>query len=308
MAKNHILVGTGGDVDVPQSVINESLRDVLSEGDTLIMPWHGKPNDATRMVYDYVFDQGIQFVLVNATEGGVAKAFSASEHGVVVSPQRGLAQAYVDEYIRDTGDGRGAFIVLGNDPKTDEEIMDVYSRMDIPPTVVDLGDGLTPVQIEGDDEAYSEPIGASEDDPQADEDEKEAVVEEADEVTEEADEVTEDDDPDPFSFNVDELRAMPVRVLKKLCAQVVPEDEMPKGNAKTPFIDAIEAARDALARELHGVQPVIFDTIEEALNYARLTIAKLQEDVPSRTTALVLTKIEEALLWYHYGDEIHGGK
>jgi hypothetical protein len=334
MATTHILIGTGEGVNVPQSVINESLRDVINEGDHLVLPWYGKPTDALRMVYDYVFDQQVQFLLILTDTGSkVPKAFTDSDHGAVINPNGGLAKAYYNEYTKDQ---LGSVVVLGgeDDETTNDMLMDVYallSRNGVTGPVLDLGDGLTTIEVEVEaEEESAEEESAEEESAEEESAEEESAEEESAEeapptlteveyayslLTTDEDPTVEDDageteasDPDPFSFSYEELSIMPLKVLKRYAEQVVSEDDMPKGNAKGPFILAIETAREDadISGGQHG-DDVICEMcrVEEALEYVQMFFRDLQAAAPSRVNAIVLTKVEEALLWYHYGADVH---
>lgn len=270
----HILVGTGAGVDIPQSVINESLRDILKEGDAIVLPWYGKPEPAMEQVYDYVLDQGIEFEMLYTEEATPpAKALREAENGVAVGGRRwgteDMSLAYASSF-----DG-GMFLVLGEDDATNDMILAVHPLIDRL-TPVDLGDGLTAINVNVDDDVDGPEEAAPAEDPEN------APVQDA---------------PDPLGFSRHEMMSMPVRTLKELCRDAdVPE--MPTGNERAPYIQALEAMKSDGPTQRS-------ETIGEALEFIQKDIMKMQEDAPSRRLALILTHIEEASLWYYYGADIH---
>lgn len=293
----HIIVGTGEGVDVPQSVINEGLRDVVGDGDSVVVQWFGRPTKALGQVYDYIFDQQIQFELIHDTGGKIPKAFEDAKFGHVLNPNRGCVGEFAEMLTDD-----GKFMLLGEDPMTDELVVGVYNQI-LDHDVLDLADGLTPVKMEPDedDEPTEEPT---------EEEEPEAVqrglaVVKDDDPTD-ATEV--DAEPDPLSFSREEMESMPLRTLQKLVKDAGIKKEI-TSNSKKPYIAA-------LVEEQNGGDKPLPDEIEirlseeeaeELLMNARAALLRIQEIETSRSVAIAITKVEEALLWYHYGDEIHGG-
>lgn len=283
----HIIVGTGWlEEEIPQSVVNESLRDVIEEGDDVVIPWYGKPTPALAQVYDYIFDQEIPFELIHNTGSKIPKAFTDAKFGTVLNPNGGLAAEYLKNLT-------GVFMVLGDDDITNETLAEVLDKGSWEGPVLDLADGLTEIDLEIVDEpdevpeaerrGLAEKLVPSDDDPTEVEDEHVA-------------------EPDPLSFTRDEMESMPLRTLQRLCKQAGLEAS---GNAKAAYIDALsEAKGEDVAREAHGVQPLVFDTVEGAFDFLISSLKRINGESPSRPNSIAITKLEEALLWYHYGADI----
>jgi hypothetical protein len=276
----HIIVGTGEGVDVPQSVINESLRDAIKDGDSVVMQWHGRPSKALGQVYDYIFDQQIQFELIHDTGGKIPKAFEDAKFGHVLNPNRGIVGEFAEMLSDD-----GHFLLIGDDPKTDELVIGVYNEVS-GHDVLDLSDGLTPVKMEADEEETPE------DEP--------VVAEIKDEDPTDATEVDDDptdigvEDPDPLSFSREEMESMPLRTLQRLVKNA--GIESPGGNAKEPYIEVLVEAQNDDAGD---VDP--YTALGDGLRSAIAAVAQMQDDDPSRQMAMVATKLDEAFLWYRHG-------
>jgi hypothetical protein len=339
----HVIIGTGENADIPQAVVNEALKDGLDDKPTVVVGWYGKPEDSLANVYDFLFDQEIDTLLIYDQVEPV-KAFREAPN-MVVQKVPDMATGFVQEFK----DNPGAFMVLGQGDRTDNLLMDVYSKVR-PPVVADLADGLAPITMEGFDDlpevdldtetrettlnahGITTVVTTNDDDPTEDTPtdevpdvapgDKPAVL--ADEDPTDDASPSEEEDPDPFSFNREELLNMPHRVLKRLAAQVMSEEEMPHTSEKEPFVNAIMYAAEALAKEIAGDPDTEVDTaepygkatidglardpmgIEDFLLAARNTLRDMNTAQPNRSLAVAVTKVEEALLWwYHYGDKIH---
>lgn len=186
MSNVHAVVGTGS---APKSVITEGLRDILKDGDTIAIPWYGiKPlPKGLEIVYDYVLDEEISFVLVSANGTTVPKMFNV-EHGSQ------LTAANVNTKLLRAVEAKGSVLVLVDADDEDAAIALVeraYETVSEKTLVLDLTNGLAPVSVADDDAAQSLPIPNPDDD----------------------DDDNDDDTPTPTLTRA-ELESMPVGTLK----------------------------------------------------------------------------------------------
>lgn len=318
----HIILGNGeGEDETPQAVINESLRDVLTEDSSVVTAWQGRPFPALEKVYDYLFDHKVPTVLIHESDFNVPKAFHESDH-FVVQTVPALPDAFAKEYTHSPG----KFMILGEGAYTDGLGKDTYDTIGTRPTVLDLGNGLLPLDLPGEmtPDAIEKEIEEAAVTPPGDKPEVLEVKDEDPTVNEA--EVSEGDDPDPFSFAREELLSMPYRVLRRLAEQVVDADKLPTGTALEPLVDAIEDARDVMDFKIeveesaalvsqveHKTVPDVLmenpvvheEDVAILLQDAHRLVDIMMDGEPSHPLSMTLLKIEEALLWYHYGDGSH---
>lgn len=189
MAHIHAVLGPGGDA-VPDSVIQDGLKDLLEKGDSLALPWYGPPSLSLEAVYDYVMDHEIPFTMfytgrkppaVFETEGEIAESENI---------QKSLAQM--------ASPGSHLLVLF---PDGDEDLSsEIFGFLDFAPeslTIVDLTNGLVPVDV-----VDEQP-------------EEEKVVEKAEETSEEEDSLA--------GFTREELEGLGLKLLKRAAANVAPD-------------------------------------------------------------------------------------
>ena len=283
MSATHVILGSGGAVTSPRSVINEAFKDAVREGDTISMPWMGKPSDAMAYVYDYVLDNEVNFLLLHDFDTTPPAPFVESERGEVLRVLD-ITKAMSDHVNR--GDGGQAF-VLGEDDATEAIILDFAKYSDVP--MKDLSNGLIPVNVM---ETHPDNPGQEEVDPTDDTPEEGVAVIDA-----------------ALTYSIEELRNLPVPALKRV-AQVTGLDPLPP--TQEEILDAMVAYREGkIVETMTGKQET-----DSAIEYfggsnpsgiptqLAAIVLELKDNTPSRENSLVITKLQEALLWYHYGSEV----
>ena len=75
----------------------------------------------------------------------------------------------------------------------------------------------------------------------------------------------------------------------------------------TALLDDVAVGEYVLIHVGYALHRLSEEEADELLMDARAALLRIQEIETSRSVAIAITKVEEALLWYHYGDEIHGG-
>lgn len=143
MASIHGVIGNGS---APDTVIKEGLRDILGDGDILVLPWYGKPTDGLAAVYDYVLDNSIDFVMLHHKSDVPAKAFTTSTCGSIVVADN------VDASVLQSIGGGGKVLFLWDDRSSAARDMDklanfIFDNLDEKTLVLELTNGLAPISL-----------------------------------------------------------------------------------------------------------------------------------------------------------------
>lgn len=195
----HAVVGDGihgpDGKPCPDSVIQEGLRDVLKPGDSLALPWYGRPTDSLAAVYDYALDNNVPFIMYHREDLVPGKALRDAETGttaVVVDTELAVLKALGP---------KGKVLFLWNDDTAKVLVPFVFENSPRGTLVLELTNGLAPVSLSLAAESVSPPVEA------------EATAENYDEVDPTDDTPVDDSSP---KFTEAELNGMPVANLKKM--------------------------------------------------------------------------------------------
>lgn len=192
MAHIHAVLGPGGEA-VPDSVIKDGLKDLLEKGDALALPWYGPPSDALEAVYDYVLDNEVQFTMfytgrkpptVFETDGDLAETKDI---------HKSLAQM--------SSPGSKALVLF---PDGDDDISEtIFGYVDFAPegvVLLDLTNGLVPVEVEGEE-------GPTDPHPEEVEDDR----------------LTSETEDSLAGFTRAELEGLGLKLLKRAAANIAPD-------------------------------------------------------------------------------------
>lgn len=191
------IIGSG---TAPKAVIQESLRDLLSDGDVVAVPWYGKPTAGLEAVYDYLLDNEVSFVMYYDSDSQIpAKVFSKAEHGSVQDI------ANVHTALIKASDGKILVLWDSTNDAGSEKMCESIFTVRPDALVLDLTNGLSPIHLE--DEKAEAPSRYDEEDPT-------------------------DDAPASPPLSRAELEGMPVPSLKRLAANTgnLPEGVTGKEN------------------------------------------------------------------------------
>lgn len=133
----HAVVGTG---TAPEKVIIEGLNDVVSGNDCVGLIWAGKPNATTEVVYDYVLDNDLNFIMYYAEGVTPPRVFRESENGVVQkvrNPIKAAVQAV---------EGKGKILFLWDSDDEDQQVDPVFDFKNEGTLVLELTNGLAPIK------------------------------------------------------------------------------------------------------------------------------------------------------------------
>lgn len=159
MAINSV-IGTG---EATKQAIASSLKDIMNEGDELTVIWDSPTSDTLDALLDVVREVEYEFNMLYVEGENPPKIFRQSSHGVCTKVRNKINSA-LDAVSKD-----GAVLFLWDDDENDGEetlIDHVFDRLGDNATVLDLGQGLTPItcnppvdipeQVEIDDEEEEE--------------------------------------------------------------------------------------------------------------------------------------------------------
>ena len=137
----HVIIGTG---TAPKNAVEESLLDVLSDGDDLSLVWSGLPSDdsAYDTIYRIVRDKEISFTLFHTEDDKVPQELR-SWPNASFSKSRDSRHKAVESLTHD-----GSLLYLwGDDDESSAEVewlFDTFGGI----KVLELSNGLTPIIIE----------------------------------------------------------------------------------------------------------------------------------------------------------------
>lgn len=197
MTRIHGVVGSG---TAPDTVIKEGLKDLLEDGDIVMLPWYGKPTPGVAAVYDYVLDNGIEFIMYHDSGANPPSAFSTAEMGTLIA-----VNINVDLAISQDVSSGGSVLVLWdteNEKYMEALVTTVFDHTSEKTLVLELTNGLAPISMSLIDTPP----------PQVE------------------DEVDPTDDS-PIEFTREELSIMPVGSLKRIAeSKGLPDGVSGKGN------------------------------------------------------------------------------
>lgn len=156
----HGVLGRGS--TTPEIVITAGLQDSINTGkDTIHLPWYGKPIPTDlEVVYDWVLDNELTFVMYAPDAQDVPKAFHKCSFGTVVEG---------DPIVEVAKQCTTLLYLWDDDHETLERII---NHPKFPSLVLDLTSGLTPVEFELVEEAIAETPASKYDDDDDDDDER----------------------------------------------------------------------------------------------------------------------------------------
>lgn len=138
----HAIIGLG---DTTPQAIEESLNDVLNEGDIVAMVWYGPPTETWEAVYDYVLDNEYEFIMYYAEGSNPPRVFREHETGVVQKTRHPEPSA-----VKEIS-GNGKLLVLWDNSANEEQFSEgVYDNTPEGTLVLNLANGLVPINIEAD--------------------------------------------------------------------------------------------------------------------------------------------------------------
>jgi hypothetical protein len=252
------------------SVITACLHDAIdTETDDIHLPWYGKPIPTDlEVVYDWVLDNEVTFTLYAEDTADVPKAFHKCPFGTVVAgdPVIGVATAC------------STLLYLWD---ADYAVLDfVASAAFAPSLVLDLTNGLHPVEFEGYEEAITDTPDSKYDDDDDD-----------------------DDDKAPQEMTRDELEIMPALSVKRYASAKLGEQFTTKSaaiEALFPSVDAVEE-EDPTDDDTPPPAPVVRESSLSDL-FAELE-NRLKKETPSDYRDQSLFRLYEAKTWYDRTEE-----
>lgn len=302
--KIHAVVGTGQGSKASEKAIVESLRDVVGADDCVNLVWSGKPSEALEVVYDYVLENNLSFVMYHAEGTTPPRVFRESDEGVV-QKVRNPDKAAVEKV-----DNGGAVLYLWDEDEADDQVDHVFDHKSGSALVLELTNGLAPIDVT--ETEVPEPV-------------------EPDKY-EDSDEDSEDEDDTRFTQH--ELESMTdtavrryaarigVKATKKaaIIAELFPEEQPPADDVEDdptdeqpvlPKVDDVVVVPgtapkpigqdlDAVLRSLTNVTPSAeaIETIEVVRNFAKKYAVAIFDQVPaSRERSLAITSLEESVMW-----------
>jgi hypothetical protein len=136
----YAIIGTGA---ASEAAIKESLNDVLSPDDTIMVGWFGRPMpEAMETVYGYLLDNEIQFSLYHRPEQEVTRHFRDADNCVVTQSRHP-----VDAMLKEADE----VLFLWDDDENDATpslIQYVMDHLKEGVQVKELSNGLAPIVID----------------------------------------------------------------------------------------------------------------------------------------------------------------
>jgi len=270
MAYIHAVLGPGGD-DVPDSVIKDGLKDLLEKGDSLALPWYGPPSDSLEAVYDYVLDNEVPFTMFYTGRKPPTVFETDGELSETKDIHKSLAQMA-------SPDSKALVLFPEHDISED-----VFGFLDYAPAgvqVLDLSNGLVPVEVNDDDEDSPEEV--------------EAEAEE-----------TSDDEDSLAGFTREERQGLSLKLLKRAAANVAPDVVIESTEQAINLILGETQVEEGLALDnvpsdevLHTEHPAVVEAIAKSADTLLVqALEALRKEESSRQNSLAITKVEEAILW-----------
>lgn len=134
------VIGTGA---TSKTAIQESLRDVLSDGDTVMVGWAGSPvPEVMEHVYLHLMENDIEFSLYHRPEQDVSRLFRSAEHCTVTQSRHPL-----DSMLKEADE----VLFLWDDDENDATpslIQYVMDHINEGVQVKELSNGLAPIVID----------------------------------------------------------------------------------------------------------------------------------------------------------------
>jgi hypothetical protein len=153
----YAIVGTGA---ASENAITESLRDILSPDDSVLIGWFGKPMpESIETVYGYLLDNEFQFSLYHRPEQEVTRHFRDADNCTVTQSRHPL-----DALLKEADE----VLFLWDDDENDATpplIQYVFDHIKEGVEVKELSNGLSPIIIEDD---MPEPEPAPKEEPEED--------------------------------------------------------------------------------------------------------------------------------------------
>lgn len=153
----YAIVGTGA---ASENAITESLRDILSPDDNVLIGWFGKPMpESIETVYGYLLDNEFQFSLYHRPEQEVTRHFRDADNCIVTQSRHPL-----DALLKEADE----VLFLWDDDENDATpplIQYVFDHIKEGVEVKELSNGLSPIIIEDD---MPEPEPAPKEEPEED--------------------------------------------------------------------------------------------------------------------------------------------
>ena len=139
MSQNvHAVVGSG---TAPEKVIVEGLRDALRPNDVVGLVWEGKPHETQEVIYDYVLDNDVEFILYYTDGQNPPKVFRENDHGVVQKVRNATVAAVK------AVEGKGKVLFLWDEDADDDQIDVVADHVPAGHLILELTNGLTPIEV-----------------------------------------------------------------------------------------------------------------------------------------------------------------
>jgi hypothetical protein len=249
-------------------VITACLHDTITTGtDDVHLPWYGKPIPTDlEVVYDWVLDNEVKFTMYAEDAHAVPKAFHKCPFGTVVEgdPVIGVATAC------------STLLYLWD---ADYDVLDfVASAAFAPSIVLDLTNGLKPVEFEG----YAE-----------------AITDAPDSQYDDADD---DDDEAPQEMTRDELEIMPALSVRRYASAKLGEQFTTKSAAIEALFPSVDVEEEDPTDD--DVPPPISVVREATLSdlFAELE-NRLKKETPSDYRDQSLFRLYEAKTWYDRTEE-----
>lgn len=145
----HAVVGTG---EAPKRVVIEGLTDIVKSGDCVALIWRGKPNDTTEVVYDYVLDNEVNFVMYYEEGTTPPRVFREADHGLVQKVRNSVKAAV------QSVEGKGAVLFLWDDEDEDSQVDPVFDFKSAGTLVLALTNGLAPITDESEIPEPTDPV------------------------------------------------------------------------------------------------------------------------------------------------------
>lgn len=139
----HAIVGNG---EASPKAVAEALRDVVRKGDVVGVIWNGKPSATETVIYDFLLDDEVPFVMYYVDGDKVPQVFRDAEHGTV-QKTRNPEQSVVDAI-----EGKGKVLFRWNDAEGDDQIEGLFDVIDEGTLVLELTNGLAPIKRVADGE------------------------------------------------------------------------------------------------------------------------------------------------------------
>jgi len=137
----YAIVGTG---ETSEAALQESLRDILTEDDTVLIGWLRPMPEVVEHVYGYLLDNEVQFRLYHRPEQEVTRHFRDAENCVVTQSRHPL-----DAMLKEADE----ILFLWNDAEQEANpslIQYVFDHINDGVRIKELSNGLAPIVIEDD--------------------------------------------------------------------------------------------------------------------------------------------------------------